>query len=88
MDVFLSASMVLFHVFRASAESNAPGIGRRGRVTFMRHRLRASGRENRKVIPCQRDLLMRWWQKLRSALANTIVAIALFALLDRFKQRT
>jgi hypothetical protein len=29
-----------------------------------------------------------WWHELRSALANTIVAIALFALLDRFKQRT
>ena len=31
---------------------------------------------------------MRWRHKLRSALANTIVAIALFALLDQFKQRT
>jgi hypothetical protein len=32
MDVFLSASMVLFHVFRASAEYNAPGAPGIGRV--------------------------------------------------------
>jgi rod shape-determining protein MreD len=29
-----------------------------------------------------------WWHELGSALANALVAVALFALLDRFKQRT
>ena len=28
-----------------------------------------------------------WWHELGSALANAIVAVALFAFLDRFKQR-
>lgn len=28
-----------------------------------------------------------WWHELGSALANALVAVALFALLDRFKQR-
>jgi len=34
------------------------------------------------------SLQWSWWHELGSALANAMVAIALFALLDRFKQRT
>lgn len=34
------------------------------------------------------DLHWSWWHELGSALANALVAVALFALLDRFKQRT
>lgn len=29
-----------------------------------------------------------WWHELGSALANALLAVALFAVLDRFKQRT
>jgi rod shape-determining protein MreD len=33
------------------------------------------------------DLHWSWWHELGSALANALVAVALFAFLDRFKQR-
>lgn len=34
------------------------------------------------------NLHWSWWHELVSALANALLAVALFALLDRFKQRT
>jgi rod shape-determining protein MreD len=33
------------------------------------------------------DLRWSWWHELGSALANALIAVALFAFLDRFKQR-